>query len=164
VILGTIRNSQLARPGATPRGGGLQAPTCLQGHLWDLRKTDEKNWGWGYPPPETTKLLSSYVNVECDTADCLGLSELVSEFVLKKKTAIVITIAGFLVLRRHQKPLSIKCYVGGVGSVVERRSLADGLSLSCARPAANGRPLTWVSRPLQVNQLGLLSLSSFRGR
>jgi len=28
--------------------------------------------------------------------------------------------------------------VGGVGSVVERRSLADGLSLSCARPAADG--------------------------
>ena len=28
--------------------------------------------------------------------------------------------------------------VGGVGSVVERRSLADVLSLSCARPAANG--------------------------
>jgi len=26
----------------------------------------------------------------------------------------------------------------GVGSVVERRSLAGGLSLSCARPAANG--------------------------
>jgi len=30
------------------------------------------------------------------------------------------------------------CHVGGVGSVVERRSLAGGLSLSCARPAANG--------------------------
>ena len=29
-------------------------------------------------------------------------------------------------------------YVGGVGSVVERRSLADVLSLSCARPAADG--------------------------
>jgi len=29
-------------------------------------------------------------------------------------------------------------YDGGVGSVVERRSLAGGLSLSCARPAANG--------------------------
>ena len=28
--------------------------------------------------------------------------------------------------------------VGGVGSVVERRSLADVLSLSCARPAADG--------------------------
>ena len=55
-------------------------------------------------------------------------------------------------------------YVGGVVLVVERRSLAGGLSLSCARPAANGRPLTWVSRPLQVNQLGQLSLSSFRGR
>jgi len=48
--------------------------------------------------------------------------------------------------------------------VVERRSLAGGLSLSCARPAANGCPLTWVSRPLQVSQLGQLNLSSFRGR
>ena len=28
--------------------------------------------------------------------------------------------------------------VGGVGSVVERRSLAGVLSLSCARPAADG--------------------------
>ena len=28
--------------------------------------------------------------------------------------------------------------VGGVGSVVECRSLADVLSLSCARPAADG--------------------------
>jgi len=28
--------------------------------------------------------------------------------------------------------------VGGIGSVVERRSLAGALSLSCARPAANG--------------------------
>ena len=34
------------------------------------------------------------------------------------------------------------------GSVVERRSLAGELSLSCARPAADGRPLTWVSHPL----------------
>ena len=54
--------------------------------------------------------------------------------------------------------------VGGVGSVEERRSLADVLSLSCARPVADGWPLTWVSRPLQVSQLGQLSLSSFRGR
>jgi len=32
----------------------------------------------------------------------------------------------------------ITLYLGGVGSVVERRSLADVLSLSFARPAANG--------------------------
>jgi len=37
--------------------------------------------------------------------------------------------------RRYCIPLHI---VGGVGSVEERRSLADGLSLSCARPAADG--------------------------
>ena len=30
------------------------------------------------------------------------------------------------------------------GTVVERRSLAGELSLSCARPAADGWPLTWV--------------------
>ena len=59
---------------------------------------------------------------------------------------------------------NIRHQVGGVGSVVERRSSAGELSLSCAWPAANGWPLTWVSRPLQVNQLGQLSLSSFRGR
>ena len=34
------------------------------------------------------------------------------------------------------------------GSVVERRSLAGELSLSCAWPAADGWPLMWVSRPL----------------
>jgi len=37
--------------------------------------------------------------------------------------------------------LSLQCgdlNVGGVGSVVERRSSADALSLSCARPAADG--------------------------
>jgi len=47
------------------------------------------------------------------------------------------------------------------GSVVERRSLAGALSLSCARP---GWPLMWVNRPLWVNQPGQLSLSSLRGR
>ena len=34
------------------------------------------------------------------------------------------------------------------GTVVERRSLAGELSLSCARPAADGQPLMWVNRPL----------------
>jgi len=34
------------------------------------------------------------------------------------------------------------------GTVVERRSLAGELSLSCARPAADGWPLMWVNRPL----------------
>jgi len=50
------------------------------------------------------------------------------------------------------------------GTVVERRSLTGELSLSCARPAADGWPLKWVCRPLQVSQLGQLSLSSFLGR
>ena len=40
------------------------------------------------------------------------------------------------------------------GTVVERRSLAGELSLSCARPAADGWPLMWVNRPLHVSQLG----------
>ena len=34
------------------------------------------------------------------------------------------------------------------GTVVEHQSLAGELSLSCARPVADGWPLTWVSRPL----------------
>ena len=50
------------------------------------------------------------------------------------------------------------------GSVVERRSLAGVLSLSCAWPVADGWPLMWVNRPLWVNQPGQLSLSSLRGR
>ena len=50
------------------------------------------------------------------------------------------------------------------GTVVERRSLTGELSLSCARPAADGWPLMWVNRPLYVSQPGRLSLSSFRGR
>ena len=45
-----------------------------------------------------------------------------------------------------------------------RRCLAGELSLSCARHAADGWPLMWVNRPLQVSQLGQLSLSSFLGR
>ena len=39
-------------------------------------------------------------------------------------------------------------------TLVERRSLAGELSLSCARPAADGWPQLWVSHPLQVSQLG----------
>jgi len=50
------------------------------------------------------------------------------------------------------------------GSVVERRSSAGVLSLSCDRPAADGWPFMWVNHPLQASQLGQLSLSSFRGR
>jgi len=34
------------------------------------------------------------------------------------------------------------------GAVVERWSLTGELSLSCARPPADGWPLMWVSRPL----------------
>ena len=49
-------------------------------------------------------------------------------------------------------------------SVIERRSSAGVLSLSCARPVADGWPVVWVNRPLWVNQLGQLSLSSLRGR
>jgi len=44
--------------------------------------------------------------------------------------------------------------------VVERRSLAGELSLSCARPAADGWPLMWASHPLQVSQLGQLTFGS----
>jgi len=51
-----------------------------------------------------------------------------------------------------------------LGSVVERRSSAGVLSLSCARSVADGWPLMWVNRPLWVNQPGQLSLSSLRGR
>jgi len=47
---------------------------------------------------------------------------------------------------------------------LERRSLAGELSLSCARPAADGWPLLWVNHPLQISRLGQLSLSSFWGR
>jgi len=40
--------------------------------------------------------------------------------------------------------------------------LGGELSLSCARPAADGWSLMWVYRPLQVSRLDQLSLSSFR--
>jgi len=40
------------------------------------------------------------------------------------------------------------------GTVVDRRSVTSKLSLSYARPAADGRPLMWVNRPLQVSHLG----------
>jgi len=51
-----------------------------------------------------------------------------------------------------------------LSTVVERRYFAGKLSLSSAWPAAVMWPLMWVNRPLQLNQLGQLSLSSFRGR
>ena len=44
------------------------------------------------------------------------------------------------------------------GSAVERWSLTGELSLSCARPTADGWPLMWVNRQLKVSQF---SLSSF---
>jgi len=42
------------------------------------------------------------------------------------------------------------CYAPSTlrGSAVERRSMTGELSLSCARPAADGWPLMWVNRPL----------------
>jgi len=43
------------------------------------------------------------------------------------------------------------------------RSLISELSLSCARPAADGWPLMWVNHLVQVSQPGRLSLSSFQG-
>jgi len=46
---------------------------------------------------------------------------------------------------------------------VERGSLVCELSLSCAQSASDEWPVIWVNRPLQVSQLGQLSLSSFRG-
>ena len=58
-----------------------------------------------------------------------------------------------------------KCYsAGGVAQWLERRSFAGELSMSCARLAADGRPLMWVSHPLHVSQPGQLSLSFLRGR
>jgi len=50
------------------------------------------------------------------------------------------------------------------GIVIECWSLTGELSLSCARPAADGRPFMWVNRPLLVSQPGRLNLSFFRGR
>ena len=50
------------------------------------------------------------------------------------------------------------------GTVVECRSLAGERSLSCAQLASDEWPFILVNRPLQVSQLGQLSLSSFRRR
>ena len=44
------------------------------------------------------------------------------------------------------------------GTVVERRSLAGELSLSCSRPASDEWPVIWVNRPLQVS---ILAKSAF---
>jgi len=60
-------------------------------------------------------------------------------------------------------PLNCQCQ-SNEGPAVERRSLAGVLSLSCARPVADGWPLMWVCHPLQVHQPGQLSLSSLRCR
>jgi len=44
------------------------------------------------------------------------------------------------------------------GTAVERRSLAGELPLLHAQPSADVLPLMWVNRPLQISQLGQLSL------
>jgi len=48
--------------------------------------------------------------------------------------------------------------------LAERRSLAGELTLSYALPCRWQVTIIRVNRPLQVSQLGQLSLSSFRGR
>jgi len=62
---------------------------------------------------------------------------------------------------RETVSLRILCLLRG--TVVERRSLTSKLSLSCARPIADGWPLMWVNRRLYVSQPGQVGLSSFRG-
>jgi len=42
------------------RVGKGYTPTCLQGHPWDLYKTDEKNLGWG-PGGTPTKVHSDMI-------------------------------------------------------------------------------------------------------
>jgi len=54
--------------------------------------------------------------------------------------------------------MELAALVGCVAQLVERRSSAGVLSLSYARLAAEGWPFMWVNRPLQVSQLGQLSL------
>jgi len=71
------------------------------------------------------------------------------------------TSAGWQMLLQSHKLCQLSCLRI---TVVERRSLAGELSLSCARPVVDGWPLMWVNRPLQVSHLGQLSLSSFQGR
>ena len=50
------------------------------------------------------------------------------------------------------------------GTVARRSVLAGELSLSHARPSADGWPLIYVNHPLEVSQLGQLSLSSSWGQ
>ena len=65
----------------------------------------------------------------------------------------------------HERPFGHSAHSGWLrGTAVERRSVTGELSLSYARPVADGWPLMSVNRPPQVSQLGQLSLSSFRGR
>ena len=45
--------------------------------------------------------------------------------------------------------ICVNCWL--CSSVVERLSFSGGLSLSCAWPAADGWPIMWVNRPIQVN-------------
>jgi len=46
------------------------------------------------------------------------------------------------------RPIILLFVWGCVAQLVERRSLTGELSLSCARPAADGWPLMLVNRPL----------------
>jgi len=77
-------------------------------------------------------------------------------------------VSNFYIVDIENFATSNRRYTGDMGwwrsTVVECRSLTGKLSLSCARPADDGWPLTWANHPLQVSQLGQLSLSSFLGR
>jgi len=62
----------------------------------------------------------------------------------------------------HRRLLWLVCWLRG--TVVRTLVFDRRTFLSHARPAADGWPLMWVSRPLYVSRLGQLSLSSLSGR
>ena len=50
--------------------------------------------------------------------------------------------------KEHQNTMPVQLVGWLRGTEVESQFLAGKLSLSCARPAADGWPLMWVNRPL----------------
>jgi len=83
-----------------------------------------------------------------------------------KQSLLIFTPKGMTIKRQKWQKLVSPVGVGVSwwrGTVVESWSLAGELSLPCTRPASHEWPFIWINRPLQVSQLGQLSLSSFRG-
>ena len=92
----------------------------------------------------------------CDSLTCRArrAEAHIRQMLWKVNYSDLVFVNTVCILRRY-------CSSWRRGTLVERRFLTGELSLSCAQPAADGWPLMWVNRPLQVSQLGQTAFHPF---